>query len=69
MPRVMNRHAHFVIYRDKAGEWRWRLFSANNRIVADSGEAYVTEYKARRALKTATATAVLAEKMPAGLVK
>lgn len=30
----------FVIYKDTAGQWRWRLFAANNRIVADSAEGY-----------------------------
>jgi uncharacterized protein YegP (UPF0339 family) len=30
----------FVIYRDTAGYWRWRLFAANNRIIADSAESY-----------------------------
>jgi len=31
---------HFVIYRDKANQWRWTLFAANNRRVADSAEGY-----------------------------
>ena len=30
----------FEIYKDKGGEWRWRLMAANNRIIADSGEGY-----------------------------
>lgn len=30
----------FQVYRDKAGEWRWRLRAKNGRIVADSGEGY-----------------------------
>lgn len=29
------------VYRDKAGEWRWRRVSSNGDIVADSGEGYV----------------------------
>jgi uncharacterized protein YegP (UPF0339 family) len=33
----------FVIYRDVRGEFRWRLFAANNRIIADSGEGYVNK--------------------------
>lgn len=32
-----------------AGSWRWRLKSANGRIVADSAEAYVTKRGADRA--------------------
>lgn len=30
----------FQIYKDKAGEWRWRLLASNGNIVADSGEGY-----------------------------
>jgi len=28
------------LFRDQAGEWRWRRKAANNRIVASSGEGY-----------------------------
>lgn len=31
---------HFTVYKDQAGEWRWRYQTANNRITADSGEGY-----------------------------
>lgn len=31
----------FVIYRDGRGEWRWTLFAANSRKIADSAEGYV----------------------------
>lgn len=31
----------FELYRDGAGETRWRLRAANGRIIADSGEGYV----------------------------
>ena len=30
----------FEMYQDDKNEWRWRLWSENNRIVADSGEGY-----------------------------
>ena len=30
----------FVIYCDKANEWRWNLKAANGKIIADSGEGY-----------------------------
>ncbi len=30
----------FHVYQDDAGEWRWRLVSANGRVIADSGEGY-----------------------------
>lgn len=32
----------FQIYKDKAGEYRWRLLANKNTIVADSGEGYKT---------------------------
>lgn len=28
------------IYKDRKGEWRWRLKSSNGKIVAESGEGY-----------------------------
>lgn len=30
----------FVLYRDGAGEWRWTLYAANARKIADSAEGY-----------------------------
>ncbi len=30
----------YLIYKDAAHQWRWRLIAANNRIIADSGESY-----------------------------
>ena len=30
----------FVIYKDNAGEYRWRLFAKNSKIIADSAEGY-----------------------------
>ena len=32
----------FELYKDKAGEWRWRLRHQNTNIIADSGEGYQT---------------------------
>lgn len=34
---------YFVIYRDAAHYWRWTLYSANHRKIADSGEGYVNK--------------------------
>lgn len=28
------------VFRDRAGEWRWRIRAANGRVIADSGESY-----------------------------
>lgn len=30
----------YEYYRDVAGQWRWRLRAANQRILANSGEGY-----------------------------
>jgi hypothetical protein len=35
--------AEFEVYRDRAGEFRWRLQAANNEIVADSNEGYTSK--------------------------
>ena len=32
--------ATFSIYKDKAGEWRWKLAAGNNETIADSAEGY-----------------------------
>jgi hypothetical protein len=32
--------AEFEVYKDKAGEYRWRLQANNNEVVADSNEGY-----------------------------
>ncbi|WP_226467614.1 YegP family protein [Luteimonas panaciterrae] len=31
---------YFKLYKDTGGYWRWTLYSANNRKIADSGEGY-----------------------------
>lgn len=46
------RRPSFKVYLAEDG-WRWRLLAANNRIIADSGEAYSRERDADRAVKTA----------------
>jgi uncharacterized protein YegP (UPF0339 family) len=33
----------FVVYRDSRGEWRWTLFAANSRKIADGAEGYVNK--------------------------
>jgi len=38
-----------VFYRDRRGEWRWRLKARNGRIVADCAEGYRRRGAARRA--------------------
>lgn len=33
----------FIVFKDKAGHWRWQLQSANSKIIADSGEGYINK--------------------------
>lgn len=42
----------FEMYQDDSAkhEWRWRLWSANNRIIANSGEGYHNEQDCRHAI-------------------
>jgi uncharacterized protein YegP (UPF0339 family) len=41
--------AAFETYRDRGGDWRWRLVHENGSIIADSGEGYASHSNARRA--------------------
>ena len=34
---------YFEVYRDTINNWRWRLWSSNGRIIADSAEGYVNK--------------------------
>lgn len=33
----------FHLYRDANNQWRWTLFAANNRKIANSGEGYLNK--------------------------
>ena len=40
---------YFVVYRDKASEWRWYLWShENRRKLADSGEGFSSQQSCER---------------------
>lgn len=56
----MSRREKFEIYRDKAGEWRWRLIARNGKIVADSGEGYKRSGGAKRGIKAFTRLVMIA---------
>jgi len=40
----------FVIYKDRAGEFRWNLKSNNGKITADSGEGYINKADVKYAI-------------------
>ncbi|MFC1719283.1 YegP family protein [Candidatus Poribacteria bacterium] len=48
--REVNRLSKFQVYKDRAGEYRWRLRANNNKIIADSGEGYVDKSECKRAV-------------------
>lgn len=47
----------FVLYKDERGEWRWRLYAKNSKILADSGEGYVRKADALHGISLVAATA------------
>jgi uncharacterized protein len=42
----------FFVYKDTKGEFRWRFYAPNNRIMADSGEGYTTRASCVEAINT-----------------
>jgi len=53
--------ATFELYRDEAGEWRWRLRHDNGNILADSGEGYASRQKAVQGLESVRENAPTAD--------
>ncbi|AFK20586.1 DUF1508 domain-containing protein [Haloferax mediterranei ATCC 33500] len=44
--------AHFELYADSQGEWRWRLVHDNGNIIADSGEGYSSKQNAEQGIES-----------------
>lgn len=40
----------YQLYKDSLGQWRWRLYAANYRIIANSGEGYFNKNDALSAI-------------------
>ena len=49
--------AAFEVFRDAAGEYRWRLVHENGNILADSGEGYASRSKAQQGLDSVRSNA------------
>ncbi|SDX79835.1 Uncharacterized conserved protein YegP, UPF0339 family [Halopenitus persicus] len=47
----------FELYRDAAGEYRWRLIHENGEILADSGQGYSSRSKARQGIESVRSNA------------
>ena len=50
----------YEVYRDAAGEWRWRLKASNGQIIA-SGQGYATERSCRDGIESVKKHAAAAE--------
>ncbi|HDN19804.1 MAG TPA: DUF1508 domain-containing protein [Candidatus Acetothermia bacterium] len=44
--------AKFELYKDAAGEYRWRLRHENGNVIADSGEGYTTKQAALNGIQS-----------------
>ncbi|WP_224338127.1 HVO_2922 family protein [Haloprofundus halobius] len=53
--------ATFEVFRDKAGEWRWRLVATNGNIIADSGEGYQSKQGVKRGIESVKRSVPIAE--------
>lgn len=50
MAKIEGKRPKIQIYKDKKGEYRWRLKAINGKIIADSGEGYKRKRNARIAI-------------------
>jgi uncharacterized protein YegP (UPF0339 family) len=60
-PSFETAKARFQLFRDRAGDWRWRLRHDNGNIIADSGEGYSSKQKAEQGLQSVKSNAPGAE--------
>lgn len=47
----------FVLYKDEQSEWRWTLYAANSKKIADSGEGYKNKADAMHGARLVAAVA------------
>ncbi|WP_254546938.1 HVO_2922 family protein [Halomarina pelagica] len=53
----MSTNSTFEVFRDAAGEWRWRLVASNGNVIADSGEGYRSKQGVERGIESVKRTA------------
>ncbi len=53
--------AKFEVYKDKKGEFRWRLVASNGQAIASSGEGYTTMASAKAGIESVKKNAPAAE--------
>jgi uncharacterized protein YegP (UPF0339 family) len=56
----VSKMAEFELYKDNAGQYRWRFRASNGRIVADSAEGYVSRDGAENGIQIVKREAPLA---------
>ena len=44
--------AKFELYKDKSGEFRWRLVASNGQAIASSGEGYKSKESAKNGIES-----------------
>ena len=44
--------AKFELYKDKKGEFRWRLIASNGQMIANSGEGYTSKDSAKNGIES-----------------
>lgn len=47
---------HFALYKDRSGYWRWTLYAANNKKIADSAEGYWNKQDALHGIQLVEST-------------
>jgi uncharacterized protein YegP (UPF0339 family) len=47
------------VYKDEAGEYRWRGLAANNKVISESGEGYNNRMYAKKMARALNASAVV----------
>lgn len=47
----------FYVYQDASRQWRWRLKAVNGRVIADSGEGYVSRTECINGIRLVQAAA------------
>jgi uncharacterized protein YegP (UPF0339 family) len=52
LERLHDSNATFQMYRDNAGQWRWRLVHQNSNIIATGGESYASNRNVRRGVRS-----------------
>lgn len=58
---MANAPKQFVLYKDRAGEWRWTLYAANSKKIADCSEGYTSKQNAKHGARLVASVASDAE--------